>query len=634
MKENQDGQKNITELITKGRKQGFLTYDEVNDALPDDIMSSERLDEVIGMFGDMDIEIIDSDRRIHVKDVKTDFKDDEEEEADEPEDEPETSTPKSTAASTLTGRTDDPVRLYLKEMGQINLLTREGEVEIAKRIEQGEMEILETVSCNSICIREIIALGIKLETGELKLRETLYDPEENLEENGVIDSNTEEEEPEQSIDEINVVEAPNNGLEREAENLKEALKVIRRVERRAQRIESLRFNRQKVSAKKTDENHKKIQRASRDIARDIRNLGLNIRQVTRFSSRVTALREKILRYQNRIDNIYGRTGLTEWRMNQLIKKAREGQAKAAAREAGMSIAQMETYRQLIREARKKLKEVEKETGMTCTEILTDGSRIRIAETKARDAKQELVEANLRLVVSIAKKYTNRGLQFLDLIQEGNIGLMLAVKKFDPYRGVRLPYYASFWIRAYILRFVMENWRLVKVGTTQAQRKLFFNLRKEKERLEALGFTPGPKLLAQTLDVKESEIVEMDSRLATREMSLDTPIEPGSRERFADSLPSEEVYLDERIANNQLRTLFNEKIEEFRKTLKGRDLDIFENRILASIPATLHEIGTKYGISHERVRQIEKSILKRFKTFVTREIPDLVNGPALIDPNLP
>jgi RNA polymerase sigma-32 factor len=261
--------------------------------------------------------------------------------------------------------------------------------------------------------------------------------------------------------------------------------------------------------------------------------------------------------------------------------------------------------------------------------------IRYQETGDVEAAYRLVVSNLRLVVKIALEYYNSWMtSLLDLIQEGNIGLMLAVKKFDPYRGVRLPYYASFWIRAYILRFVMENWRLVKVGTTQAQRKLFFNLRKEKERLEALGFTPGPKLLAQTLDVKESEIVEMDSRLATREMSLDTPIKPGSRERFADSLPSEEVYLDERIANNQLRTLFNEKIEEFRKTLKGRDLDIFENRILASIPATLHEIGTKYGISHERVRQIEKSILKRFKTLVTREIPDLVNGPALIDPNLP
>jgi RNA polymerase sigma-32 factor len=261
--------------------------------------------------------------------------------------------------------------------------------------------------------------------------------------------------------------------------------------------------------------------------------------------------------------------------------------------------------------------------------------IRYREEEDVEAAYTLVVSNLRLVVKIALEYYNSWMtNLLDLIQEGNIGLMLAVKKFDPYRGVRLPYYASYWIRAYILRFIMENWRLVKVGTTQAQRKLFFNLRKEKERLEGLGFTPGPKLLAQTLDVKESEIIDMDRRLATREMSLDTPIEHGSRERFMDLLPSEEVFLDERMADDQLKILFRRKIEEFRETLKGRDLDIFENRILAPIPATLHEIGNKYGISYERVRQIEKTILKRFKAFVTKEIPDLVENPAPVDLNLP
>jgi RNA polymerase sigma-32 factor len=248
-----------------------------------------------------------------------------------------------------------------------------------------------------------------------------------------------------------------------------------------------------------------------------------------------------------------------------------------------------------------------------------------------DAAYKLVVSNLRLVVKIALEYYNSWMtNLLDLIQEGNIGLMLAVKKFDPYRGVRLPYYASYWIRAYILRSIMENWRLVKIGTTQAQRKLFFNLKREKERLEALGFTPGPKLLAETLDVKESEIIDMDKRLSSRELSLDAPVEQGSRERFTDLIPAEEPYLDDRLANRELKTLFTQKIEEFRQTLKGRDLDIFVNRILAPIPATLHEFGTKYGISHERVRQIEKNLIKRFKAFVTTEIPDLMDDSSIVD----
>jgi len=261
--------------------------------------------------------------------------------------------------------------------------------------------------------------------------------------------------------------------------------------------------------------------------------------------------------------------------------------------------------------------------------------IRYREKGDLEAAYKLVVSNLRLVVKIALEYYNSWMtSVLDLIQEGNVGLMLAVKKFDPYRGVRLPYYAAFWIRAYILRFIMENWRLVKVGTTQTQRKLFFNLAKEKQRLEALGFTPGPKLLAQSLDVKEAEVIDMDQRLGAREMSLDSPIGQDSGTSFGDLLPAEEIYLDQRMADDQLKALFSQKIEEFRKTLKGRDLDIFENRILASLPATLHEIGNKYGISYERVRQIEKSIIKRFKAFVTKEIPDLVENSPPPDLSLP
>jgi RNA polymerase sigma-32 factor len=248
-----------------------------------------------------------------------------------------------------------------------------------------------------------------------------------------------------------------------------------------------------------------------------------------------------------------------------------------------------------------------------------------------EAAYKLVISNLRLVVKIALEYYNSWMMnLLDLIQEGNNGLMLAVKKFDPYRGVRLPHYASFWIKAYVLRFIMENWRLVKVGTTQAQRKLFFNLKKEKKRLEGLGFSPVPKLLAQGLNVKESEVIDMDQRLVTWETSLDSSIDPDSKKSLQDLLPSDEIYLDQKMADNELKVIFNRKIEEFRRTLKGRDMDIFENRILAAIPATLHEIGSRYGISHERVRQIEKNIIKRFKEFIAQEMPDLLEGPAPTD----
>jgi len=239
-----------------------------------------------------------------------------------------------------------------------------------------------------------------------------------------------------------------------------------------------------------------------------------------------------------------------------------------------------------------------------------------------EAAYKLVTANLRLVVMIAREYQKAFKNLLDLIQEGNMGLMEAVKNFDPYRGVRFPSYAVWWIRAYMIRHIMNDWRMVKIGTTQAQRKLFFNLQKEKEKLEAEGLTPGPKLLAQRLNVKEDEVVEMEQRLASRDLSVDMPMGDDEEATLLHFLPDQKESPEEQIAETQYQQLLREKMEQFAGALKDKELVIFRERLLNEEPLTLREIGEKYDISRERVRQIEERVKRKLKAFLSKELKDV------------
>lgn len=248
--------------------------------------------------------------------------------------------------------------------------------------------------------------------------------------------------------------------------------------------------------------------------------------------------------------------------------------------------------------------------------------VRVMEHEDREAAYRLTTANLRLVVKIAMEFQRVWMQnLLDLIQEGNIGLMQAVRKFDPYKGVRFSYYASFWIKAYILKFIMDNWRLVKIGTTQAQRKLFFRLKKEKQKLISEGFDPKPKLLSERLGVTEREVTDMDQRLDGWEISLDAPIKEGSDNERSGFVASEAVSAETQVAKKEMGAILHRKLGSFKKNLNQRELDILENRVFSDTPVTLQEIGKRYGISRERVRQVEHNMIKRMKSYFEREIPD-------------
>ncbi len=254
---------------------------------------------------------------------------------------------------------------------------------------------------------------------------------------------------------------------------------------------------------------------------------------------------------------------------------------------------------------------------------TDELARQFRETGDPEAAYQLVTANLRLVVKVAMDFQKYWMQnFLDLIQEGNIGLVQAVKKFDPYRQVKFSYYAAYWIRAYILKFIMDNWRLVKIGTTQAQRKLFFSLNKEKKLLESQGFKPEPKLLAQRLHVKESEVIEMNQRMDNWDLSLESPMREDSGDERKDFLPVPGPGVEEVVASDEVREWMAGILDKMRRTLNEKELAILGERLLSDEPSTLQEIADRFGISRERVRQIEANLLKKMRRYLENEVPDI------------
>ncbi len=239
----------------------------------------------------------------------------------------------------------------------------------------------------------------------------------------------------------------------------------------------------------------------------------------------------------------------------------------------------------------------------------------------REAAVKLILANLRVSVKIASEYGLAGLDQMDLIQEGNVGLLQAMKKFDPTKNVRFYAYAAWWVRAFVLRYLLNNFRLVKIGTTQEQRRLFYNLGKEKAKLERQGYVPDPKLLADRLNVRERDVVEMGQRLGSWELSLDQPMTEDGEGTFHDLLPAVQTPVDDQLGNTQLRLLFRKKLAEFAKSLTEREEDILRNRMLSETPVTLEDLGKKYSITKERSRQIEANIIKKLRDFMKNEIHD-------------
>jgi len=246
--------------------------------------------------------------------------------------------------------------------------------------------------------------------------------------------------------------------------------------------------------------------------------------------------------------------------------------------------------------------------------------IRLQETGDVDAAYQLTTANLMLVVKIAMTFKREWQSLMDLVQEGNVGLMKAVKNFDPFRGVRLSAYATWWIKSYILKYILDNWRLVRVGTTNSRRKLLFNLKKEKERLEREGFDPSTKLLAEHFGVDEGEIIDVEASIGAVDVSMDTPTRADSSMTPAQSL-SDGKSLEKRVEIDQFREILQQKIEGFKSELKQGEIEILEKRVLSESPLSLQELGDERGVTREAVRQAEQRLLKKFRIYIEEQMPE-------------
>jgi len=293
------------------------------------------------------------------------------------------------------------------------------------------------------------------------------------------------------------------------------------------------------------------------------------------------------------------------------KPAKKSKAKTKAKKSSTGLVHMDPFQRYLSEIGQ-------------FDLLTPEEEhdLAVEFQKDEDPKlaYQLVTANLRLVVKIALEHRNYYQNLLDLIQEGNIGLMQAVKRFDPYRGVRLPSYAQWWIRAYILKFILENFSLIKIGTTQAQRKLFFRLKREQDRLLKEGFSPDTKLLAERIDVPEKDVVEMEKRMAGPEASLDAA-HPATGRPLMDSMAVGGVSPEEQVADEELRGRVRAAMDEFRETLQEREQAIWDARIAIDRPVTFQELGEEYGITRQRVQQVEQRLKNKFREYLKKLIPD-------------